>query len=90
MSDDDLKRFADRLEQRLAETGAAETPEDRDNRLQFEELLRGIQYRSTGALRDGEGGPRRATQGSAGVRRETPPEYRDQERAYREKLSGQR
>lgn len=90
VTEEDLRRFAERLEQRLSETGAVETPEERDRRLQFEEMLRGLEYESRGARREGEAGPRRATQGAAGVRREAPPEYRDQERAYREKLTGGR
>jgi hypothetical protein len=90
VTDEDLQKFADRLEERLAAPGGDESPEARDRRRQFEELLRGIHYESQGAGKSAETGPQDAARGASGVRRPTPPEYRDQERALREKATGQR
>jgi hypothetical protein len=89
VTDDDLRDFARRLEERLAETGDGETPEARDRQRQFEEMLRGIDYGSTGARREASTQPREAAGGAAGVRRPAPAEYRDQERKLRERATGQ-
>lgn len=90
VTEQDLHDFARRLEDRLADTGEETTPEALDRRRQFEEMLRGIDYRSSGERRDGSTRPREAAGGAAGIRRETPAEYREQERKYLERRTGQR
>jgi len=89
VSDEDLSRFAERLQQRLADTGADETPDARDRRRQFEEMLRGLDYSASGDSRAADATPGEAARGAGAVQRSTPAEYLNQERAVRERLSGQ-
>ncbi|MFV0446125.1 MAG: hypothetical protein ACK5Q5_21315 [Planctomycetaceae bacterium] len=87
VDDADLQDFVSRLQERLSETGQAETPESRDQQRQFEELLRSIDFDSQGASRAADAGPREAARGAGGVKRSSPAEYREDERALRELLN---
>jgi hypothetical protein len=84
VNDADLQEFLRRMQERMSEPGTDESPEARFRRRQFEEMLRGIEYGSTGGTREAASTPGETTRGAGGVRRPTPPEYRDQERAFRE------
>jgi hypothetical protein len=82
-----LREFTNRLQERLAETTAEDlTPEAQARRRQFEETLRTIDFDSTGAIREGGERPREAAGGFAAPNRTAPPQYREFERRYRERL----
>ena len=84
---DQLRRFTQKLEQRLAETGAEDlSPEADARRRQFEETLRTIDFDSKGTTREGGDGPRESAGGFSGPNRSAPVSRRDQVRAYRERL----
>ncbi|SFH67471.1 hypothetical protein [Planctomicrobium piriforme] len=86
-SEQDLERFMQRLEERLADPGLDKSAETDAARRQFESLLKGIQYDSTGQNRSGGERERKATQSSGSGNRPVPPEYRRDTEAYKQKLS---
>ncbi len=87
VTDEQLRDFGKRLEERLADQGDDLTPEAEARRRQFEETLRTIDFRSRGATREGGDGPREAAAGFGGARREAPPRHRSAAEAYREMMS---
>ncbi len=90
VTNEQLKDFTERLQQRLADTGEDTSPEAQARRRQFEETLRTLDYKSTGTQRAGGDGPRIGSRGFAGPQRTAPLSRRDATRAFREKLSRQR
>ncbi|MEZ6068379.1 MAG: hypothetical protein R3B90_22300 [Planctomycetaceae bacterium] len=61
VTDDDLRQFIQRLEDRLATEGQGNDPESIARQRQLEETLKGIQYDSQGGRRDAGEGPRQST-----------------------------
>ncbi len=90
VTDEQLKNFTERLQQRLSDTGEDTSPEAQARRRQFEETLRTLDYDSTGTQRAGGDGPRDSSRGFAGPQRTAPLSRRDAVRAFRERLSRQR
>ncbi len=83
----ELETFMDRLEERLSDPGLDQTPETEAARRQFESLLKGIDYQSTGEVRGGGAKERSASQSLGSSNRPVPPEYRLDNEAYKRKLS---
>lgn len=88
-TEDKLRDFMGRLEQRLSDTGEDTSPEAQARRRQFETILEGIDYASEGQERDAGEGPRESAQGFGSQRRRVPPEFQDQQNEYRRRLSRQ-
>ncbi|MCA9089956.1 MAG: hypothetical protein KDA90_15150, partial [Planctomycetaceae bacterium] len=86
-TEQDLNQFMQRLEQRLADSGADHSPEAESARRQFDSLLKGADYDSKGARRDGGDGPRNASESFGAANRPVPPEYRKDVEAYKKKVS---
>ncbi|TWT42828.1 hypothetical protein KOR42_46320 [Thalassoglobus neptunius] len=86
---EELDRFLDRLEQRLADPGTDQSPDSQAQRRQFETLLRGIDYQSSGERRDGGDQERDAAQGFGSSNRPVPPEYRLEGESFQRRLSEQ-
>ncbi|WP_437224369.1 hypothetical protein SH661x_003600 [Planctomicrobium sp. SH661] len=85
----DLERFMQQLEQRLADPGLDQSAESAAARRQFESLLKGIDYNSSGQLREGGERERKASQSFGSGNRPAPPMYRKDSEAYKEKLNRQ-
>ncbi|MCA9042932.1 MAG: hypothetical protein KDA69_01350, partial [Planctomycetaceae bacterium] len=86
-TEEDLQNFMHRLEERLADEGADQSPEAQSARRQFESLLRGTDYESRGGRKDGGNGPREASQSFGSSNRPVPPEYQRDAEAYKKRLS---
>ena len=86
-NEQDLDQFMQRLEQRLADSGADQSAEAESARRQFDSLLKGTDYESTGARRDGGDGPRSASESFGTANRPVPPEYRKDVEAYKKKVN---
>lgn len=83
----DLERFMQRLQQRLSDPGLDHSPESEAARRQFDSILKGIDYRSSGQKRSGGAREREASQSAGSGNRLAPPQYRRDSEAYKEKLS---
>ena len=88
-SEQDLSTFMQRLEERLADPGINQNSDAESARRQFNQLLKGIDYNSTGERRDGGNQPRQSATGLGGSNRSVPPEYRIENEAYKRRLSRQ-
>jgi hypothetical protein len=88
-TEQDLQQFMQRLEQRLADQGTDQSPEAQAARRQFDALLKGSDYQSTGGRKDGGDAPREASQSFGTTNRPVPPEYRRDAETYRRRLSRQ-
>jgi hypothetical protein len=86
-TEDNLRDFMQRLEQRLADSGEDQSPEAQARRNQFQEILRGIDYSSEGQTRSGGTGPRNTASGFGAARRPAPAEFRRDQEAFKNRLS---
>jgi hypothetical protein len=86
-TDDELKTFMDRLQERLADNGDDNSPEAQARRRQFEQLLKGINLQTETGKREAGTGTGPAGAGYSGARRSGPAEYRAAEQRYRESLN---
>ncbi len=86
-TEDNLRDFMQRLEQRLADSGEDQSPEAQARRNQFQEILRGIDYSSEGQTRSGGAGPRNTSSGFGAARRPAPAEFRRDQEAFKNRLS---
>ncbi len=85
----DLSSFMQRLEERLSDPGINKEAETEAARRQFDSLLKGLDYQSTGERRDGGDHERQAAEGFGGANRPVIPEYRAEDEAFKRKLSRQ-
>ncbi|WP_437186061.1 hypothetical protein SH668x_003189 [Planctomicrobium sp. SH668] len=85
----DLDQFMQRLEQQLGDQGADQSPESAASRRQFETLLKGIDYQSSGQSKAGGTHERKASGSSGSSNRLAPPQYRRNTEAYKEMLNRQ-
>ncbi|QDT33463.1 hypothetical protein [Thalassoglobus polymorphus] len=85
----DLSSFMQRLEERLSDPGINKEAETEAARRQFDSLLKGLDYKSTGERRDGGDHERQAAEGFGGANRPVIPEYREEDEAFKRKLSRQ-
>ena len=88
-TEQDLERFMHRLQERLADPGLDRSPESEAARRQFDSILKGIDYGSSGEMRGGGERERKASQSSGSGNRLAPPQYRRDSEAYKERLSRQ-
>jgi hypothetical protein len=86
-TEDNLRDFMSRLEQRLADTGEDQSPSAEARRRQFQEILRGLDYSAQSQRRDGSSGDRPVEEGFAAPRRPAPSEFRSDEEAFKKRLS---
>ncbi|QDT54132.1 hypothetical protein Pan44_21590 [Caulifigura coniformis] len=86
-TDDELRSFMDRLEERLADTGDDNSPEAQARRRQFEQLLKGIDLQTQTSKRAAGTGEGPSTSGFGTSGRPAPAEYRAAEKRYRESLN---
>jgi len=86
-TEQDLERFMHRLQERLADPGLDRSPESEAARRQFDSILKGIDYGSSGEMRSGGERERKASQSSGSGNRLAPPQYRRDSEAYKERLS---
>ncbi len=89
-TDDELRSFMDRLQERLADNGDDNSPEAQARRRQFESLLKGINLQTETSRRAGGDGTGPAATGFGAGRRPAPREYQAAEQKYRESLSGRK
>ncbi|MEX1097907.1 MAG: hypothetical protein WED34_17815 [Planctomycetales bacterium] len=82
-SDEQIRNFIERRKPLLADESPDDSPELRRQRVRFEEMLRGLDLKSTAERRTGEGVRRRDTEGFAPRQAVPAPEYRQ---AYEEYL----
>lgn len=87
---EDMRKFAQRLEQRVNDKGTDDTPEATARRLQFEESLKSLELGSTTKSRTGDATRERRTQQIDARRLPVPAEYREQYEAYTKELSKQK
>jgi hypothetical protein len=81
-TEDDMRKFADRLQNQLTSEQPAETPESLARRRQFEEMLKTLDLRSTYERR-AESGTKSTQSDLIGPRRSpVPAEYRDEFEAF--------
>jgi len=85
-TDEELRSFMNRLEERLADTGEDNSPQAQARRRQFEQLLKGIDLQTETSKREGTGAGA-ASQGFGAARKPVPAEYRATEQRYRELLN---
>lgn len=83
----DLERFMQKLEQRLADPGLDHSPESEAARRQFDSILKGIDYQSSGQKRAAGTHERKASRSAGSENRLAPPQYRRDSEAYKENLS---
>lgn len=75
-TEEELRRFADRLGKYLKESRSGEeTPESLARRLQFEEMLKGLDVNKKGASRSGQNSPQREVNQIETRRGAVPKEY---------------
>lgn len=86
-TEDNLRDFMSRLEQRLADSGQDDSPAAEARRRQFQEILRGLDVDAESQRRDGATGDRPVEQGFAAPRRPAPSEFRAEEEAFKQRLS---
>jgi len=86
-TDDELRTFMDRLEERLADNGDDNSPEAQARRRQFEQLLKGIDLQTETSKRAAGTGEGPSTSGFSTSGRTAPAEYRAAEKRYRESLN---
>ena len=86
-TEDNLRDFMSRVQQRLADSGQDNSPAAEARRRQFQEMLRGLQTDAESQRRDGARGDRPVEQGFAAPRRPAPSEFRAEEEAYKQRLS---
>ena len=88
-TESELDSFLQRLEDRLSDPGIDNSPQSEAQRRQFESLLKGIDYKSTGARRDGNNTNSESATGFGASNLPVPPEFRQEEKSYKSKLSRQ-
>ncbi len=86
-TEDNLRDFMSRLEQRLADSGEDNSPAAEARRRQFQEILRGLDVGAESQRRDGATGDRPVEEGFAAPRRPAPSEFRADEEAFKQRLS---
>jgi hypothetical protein len=89
---EDTRRFAERLRNRLEPATSDATPQERARRRQFEETLKSLNLKSVGSKRTGEGVRRSGDPAGSfgGKRLPVPPEYREAYDAYTRSLAKRR
>ena len=76
-TEDEMKRFADRISKHLQESKSAdETPESQARKVQFEEMLKSLDLNRKGTTRSGENSPAREVNQIDTRRGTVPKEYR--------------
>jgi hypothetical protein len=88
-TEQELERFMERLEDRLADPGLDRSPDADAARRQFDSILKGIDYQGQSQLRDGGQKERQASESFGSGNRQAPPQYRRDSEAYKRKLSTQ-
>jgi hypothetical protein len=86
-TEDNLRDFMSRLEQRLADSGEDRSPAAEARRRQFQEVLRGLDYSAESQQREGGDGDRPVEEGFGAPRRPAPSEFRSDEEAFKKRLS---
>ena len=86
-SDGDMKKFVNRLQERLQDSGADQSPAAVAERRQFEEMLKSLELQSKGARRSDSGKGKHSTDGIGSRRLPVPAEYREAFEAYTKSLS---
>ena len=89
---EDARRFAERLRNRLEPASPDATPQDQARHRQFEETLKSLDLKSVGSKRTGKGVRRSGDPaGNFGAKRlPVPPEYREAYEAYTRSLAKRR
>ena len=88
-TESDLRRFADRLEERLNRQ-AADSEAEAARQRQFDSILERINRGAQADRRDAGSGPREAAEGFSAPARPAPPEYRRRQREYEQRILQQR
>jgi len=88
-TENDLKKFTERLRQNLREGDNGETPQSKARKLQFQEWLKSLDLKSTGRKRTAKDRPRRSLGSIQGRRTPPPAEYRELFEAYTRSLNKQ-
>jgi len=86
-SEEDLGKFMNRLDERLADPGTDQSAESEAARRQFDSLLKGLSTGQSKQHRSGGERERKATQSTGSGSRPVPPEYRPGSDAYKQKLT---
>ncbi len=84
---DDLRKFSDRLQRQLQKKNSEQTPESLARRRQFEEMLKGLDLKSTGSKRRSTVTKKQSIDGIGSRRLPVPAEYREAYEAYTKSLS---
>ncbi len=84
---DQLKRFTDRLAKELEKPAGELTPQDEARRRQFEEMLKHLDLKSSGAKRAGGNSPNREIDQSGVRRAPVPQDYKASWEAFTRSLS---
>jgi hypothetical protein len=88
---DQLKKFQQRLAKNLKQKSGELTPEEQQQKLQFEESLKQMKFSTKEATeRKGDNQPKRDVTNFTPGRGQAPPQYREQEKAYERSLSSKR
>lgn len=85
----EMRRFVERLSQQLS-SPPQPTPEDEVRRLQFEEMLKSLDLRRSGAKRTASDVPKRSVEQLDSRRSQAPAEYRKAWETYTRKLLEQK
>ncbi|MBW3539148.1 MAG: hypothetical protein KY476_02665 [Planctomycetes bacterium] len=87
-TEEQARRFAERLEENLQQSGDAATAEELARQRQFEEFLKGLTPQSTGRVRKGADVEKRDQKTVFGSQRQyIPPEYREIAEQYKRGIS---
>ena len=86
-TEDDMKKFATRLQNQLRDAKGDPSPEAKARRRQFEEMLTTLNLRATGSLRTNPGTNKRSVDGIGPRRLPVPVEWLDAWQAYTESLA---
>lgn len=86
-TEQDVKKFAERLQRNLNDDGSDQSPEALARRRQFEENLKGLELRTRNVMRRGSGAGKPAGTGFGPIRAPAPPEYQEAYDAYTRTLS---
>ena len=86
-TEEDMKRFADRLRQQLRKADKDQSPEGKARRRQFEEMLKGLDLKTKGSRRSDPGARKRSVDGIGPRRLPVPAEWREAWEAYTKSLA---
>lgn len=89
-TNDDMRRFADRLRGNLSDPTGNESPEEQANRAEFQNMLENMSFRKSAGPREASDSRVRDVEGVGTINPPVPSEYRDAYERFTRQASGLR